>query len=63
MDYRHTEDFARRIEAAAVRGHALRDEAIADVGRAIARMLRRAAAALRDRVRSHRAAARRLPEA
>ena len=45
MDYRHTEDFARRMEAAALRGRVLREEAIdaffAATGRALRAFVRR----------------------
>lgn len=40
MDYRHTEDFARRMEAAELRAQVLRDEAIAAFFAAIGRALR-----------------------
>jgi len=42
MDYRHTEDFARRMEAAELRAQALRNEAIDALFAAIARALRKA---------------------
>jgi len=50
MDYRHTEDFARRMEAAELRAQALRNEAIDALFAAIARALRTAYA----RVAHHR---------
>ena len=40
MDYRHTEDFARRMENAELRARALRKEAIDAFFAAIARALR-----------------------
>jgi hypothetical protein len=40
MDYRHTEAFARQMEAAALRAHDLRREAIAEFGIGIARSVR-----------------------
>ena len=40
MDYRHTEDYARRMEAAALRGHYLRDEAMREMWHDVARWLR-----------------------
>ena len=42
MDYRHTEDFARRMEAAALRGRMLREQAIDGLFAAIARAVRAA---------------------
>ena len=42
MDYRHTEEFARRMEAAGVRAQGLRREAIARFWSDAARWLRRA---------------------
>jgi hypothetical protein len=48
MDYRHTEDFARCMEAAELRAQVLRDEAItaffAAIGRALRRLAHRIAA-------------------
>lgn len=41
MDYRHTEDFARIKEAAAVRAHQLRGDALDAMWAALARALRR----------------------
>ena len=41
MDYRHTEDFARCMEAAELRAKALREEAITAFFAAIGRALRR----------------------
>ena len=49
MDYRHTEDFARRMEAAELRAHALRNEAIDAFLAAIARAVRRLAHRLAHR--------------
>ena len=49
MDYRHTEDFARRMENAELRGHALRNEAIDAFFAAIARALRAAVQRLAHR--------------
>ena len=46
MDYRHTEDFARRMERAELRAHALRREASEAFWHAVADGLRRAFAAL-----------------
>lgn len=46
MDYRHTEDFARQIEMAALRAPALRAEAIAVFWGAIFRGIGRAFRAL-----------------
>jgi hypothetical protein len=43
MDYRHTEDFARCMEAAELRAQVLRDEAITAFFAAIGRVLRRLA--------------------
>lgn len=40
MDYRHTEDFARSMEAAALRGRLLREQAIDAFFAAIARSVR-----------------------
>jgi hypothetical protein len=51
MDYRHTEDFARRMEAAALRGHELRRQARAEFWRATAAGVRTAARALLRRLR------------
>jgi hypothetical protein len=61
MDYRHTEDFARRMEAAALHARELRREASAEFWNALAAALKRAFAALRGRLhaRAHDA----LPEA
>ncbi|HEX2547120.1 MAG TPA: hypothetical protein VHL79_19715 [Ramlibacter sp.] len=41
MDYRHTEDFARSVERAALRAHAMRDEAIDAYWKAAGAFLRR----------------------
>jgi hypothetical protein len=43
MDYRHTEDFARCMEAAELRAQLLREEAITAFFAAIGRALRRLA--------------------
>jgi hypothetical protein len=40
MDYRYTEDFARRMEAAELRAHRLRREAMAQFWQDAARWLR-----------------------
>jgi len=54
MDYRHTEDFARRMEAAELRAQVLRDEAIsaffAAMGRALRRLVHRITGSRADRV-------------
>jgi hypothetical protein len=42
MDHRHTEDYARRMEAAQLRAHALRQEAITQFWRAAGAWLLRA---------------------
>jgi hypothetical protein len=47
MDYRHTEDFARRMEAAELRAQALRHEATEALWNAALARLHRAFAALR----------------
>jgi hypothetical protein len=47
MDYRHTEDFARRMEAAELRAQALRNEAFDALFTAIGRALRAAFARLK----------------
>jgi hypothetical protein len=47
MDYRHTEDFARRIEAAALRATALRAQAIDSFWASVSAGIRRALHALR----------------
>lgn len=51
MDYRHTEEFARRMEAAELRAQMLRQQALdgffAAVGRAVRQALRRVAHPLR----------------
>jgi len=46
MDYRHTEDFARRMENAELRAHALRREASEAFWNAVAARMHRAFAAL-----------------
>ena len=40
MDYRHTEDYARQMEAAGLRAHHLRREAIHQLWQGLARWLR-----------------------
>ena len=62
MDYRYTEDFARRMEAAALNGHALRRQAIDDFWKAAFARIARAFRTLRARV-AGTAADRMLPEA
>jgi hypothetical protein len=52
MDYRHTEAFARELEAAALRAEGLRQEAIGAFWHAIAEGLRAAWRALRRRLLS-----------
>ena len=42
MDYRHTEDFARRMEIAELNAHRLRREAVAQFWQDVARWLRSA---------------------
>lgn len=59
MDYRHTEDFARRLEAAELRARMMRDQAIDDFFAAVARALRNAARRLARPGRSDKL----LPEA
>ena len=59
MDYRHTEDFARQIERAALRAHAARDEAIDEWVRAAGRALVAAWRRLTGSARAERM----LPEA
>jgi hypothetical protein len=54
MDHRHTEDFARRMEAAGLRAQALRNEAIDAFFASIARALRSLAARLAHRRGAHR---------
>ena len=49
MDYRHTEDFARRMENAELRAHALRKEALDAFFAAFARALRAAVQRLAHR--------------
>lgn len=61
MDYRHTEAFARDMEAAALRSHALREQALDAFFAAIGRALRRAFIALARRLRGRREQL--LPEA
>ena len=63
MDYRHTEDFARRIEAAELRAHALREEAVGAFFSALGRGLRRAWQAARARIMHADRADKLLPEA
>lgn len=50
MDYRHTEDFARRMELAELRAHALRREAIAAFWTGVGALLRRGWGAVRRRL-------------
>ena len=50
MDYRHTEDFARRMETAELRAHALRRQASEEFWNGVAALLRRAFAALQRRL-------------
>jgi len=50
MDYRHTEDFARRMETAELRAHALRRQASEEFWNGAASLLRRAFAALQRRL-------------
>lgn len=61
MDYRHTEDFARQLEAAAIRAHALREQAIADFWRALSVALRNGLRAIGGRTARGRTHV--LPEA
>lgn len=63
MDYRHTEDFARQIEAAAMRAPALRAEAIAVFWGAIFAGLGRAFRALRQRLSGAGRAGKMMPGA
>ena len=63
MDYRHTEDFARQIETAALRAPALRAEAIAVFWGAIFAGIGRAFRALRHRLSGAGRAGRMMPEA
>jgi hypothetical protein len=49
MDYRHTEDFARMAEAAALRARQLRGEAVVDFWQAVANGLRTLVRSLRRR--------------
>ena len=58
MDYRDTEDFARRMEAAELRAHALRDQALDEAWAAIVRTVRGWLARLVHRTRDEL-----LPEA
>jgi hypothetical protein len=62
MDYRHTEDFARRMETAELRAHALRREASQAFWSAVAARLQRTFAGLR-RPGAHVRGDRALPEA
>jgi hypothetical protein len=50
MDYRHTEDYARQMEAAALRAHDLRREAIAVFWIGVRDALRHAARAIGRRL-------------
>jgi hypothetical protein len=52
MDYRRTEDFARRMEAAEFRARLLREQFIDDLVAAMGRGLRNAARALAARWRA-----------
>jgi hypothetical protein len=63
MDYRHTEDFARQMEAAALRAPALRGEAIAVFWGAMFAGIGRAFRALRHRLAGTPSAGKMLPEA
>jgi hypothetical protein len=54
MDYRHTEDFARRMETAELRAHALRRQASEEFWNGVAALLRRAFAALQRRLANGR---------
>lgn len=63
MDYRHTEDFARRMEAAALHGHALRRQAVDAFWKAAFAGLGRAFRALWRRVAGAGRADKMLPEA
>jgi hypothetical protein len=51
MDYRNTEDFARSMEAAALRARQLRGEAVADFWRFVAAAVRAGARAVLRRLR------------
>ena len=62
MDYRHTEDFARAMEAAALRAHAMRRQAIADFWSDVGELVRRGWRALAARL-ARRAAAGKVMEA
>jgi hypothetical protein len=63
MDYRHTEDFARKIEAAALRAPALRAQAIAVFWGTIFAGMGRALRALRHRLSGAGSAGKMMPEA
>jgi hypothetical protein len=63
MDYRHTEDFARRMELAELQAHALRDEAIGAFFAAAGRAVRRAWHAVVARLAHRSRADSLLPEA
>jgi hypothetical protein len=52
MDYRHTEDFARMAEAAALRARHLRGEAVVDFWNAVAAGVRTLLRAVRRRLES-----------
>ena len=54
MDYRHTEDFARRMEAAGLRARELRRQASEEFWNGVAARLRRAFAALRRQLANGR---------
>ena len=62
MDYRHTEDFARRMETAELRAKVLRREASDAFWHAVAAGMRRTFAALR-RLWAHARNEQALPEA
>ena len=63
MDYRHTEDFARQMEAASFRARALRAEAIALFWGAIFSGIGAAFRTLRSRLSGAARAGKMLPEA
>lgn len=54
MDYRRTEDFARRMEAHELRARLLREQAFDDLCAAVGRAARRLAAAVAARWRARR---------
>ena len=63
MDYRHTEDFARQMEAAGLRAPALRAQAIAQFWGAIFAAIRGAFRTLRHRLSGAGRSGKMLPEA